>query len=313
MFAHCTLENLKETLDTYGVAVLQDVLPQEDVAKLRSLAWENIKEWSDGLIDIDDQNSWKNLFKFYPKHAMLVQEYGVGHMQWLWDIRQHPNVIEVFKHIWGTENLLVSFDAMSIHFPPEVTNRGWFRGTQWYHTDSNPERTEQCVQSLINLYPVNEHDATLSVLEGSHKYHQEFFKKFPRDVKGDWYKLASQEEIDFFLQKGCQMRDIQAGPGSMVLWYSKTFHQGKEPSKQRLVQNTRLISYVCMTPRSWARESDINKKRKAFENRRTTSHWPHMIKLFPNTPRTYGGEKPPNTKQIPRPELTDMGKKLAGF
>jgi hypothetical protein len=58
-------------------------------------------------------------------------------------------------------------------------------------------------------------------------------------------------------------------------------HQGKEPDRTREAPNTRLVSYVCMTPRSMATPAQETKKRKAFDELRTTSHWPHRIKLFP--------------------------------
>jgi len=292
MFAVCELAQAKETLEKYGVAVINDVIPQEELEKIKSLAWVNISHWSRGLIDGSKPETWKNLFKFYPKHSMMVQEYGVGHMQWLWEIRQHPEVVKVFETLWETSDLLTSFDAMSVHFPPESTGRGWYKGTHWYHTDASPSRQEDCVQGLVNLFPVGENDATLSVLEGSHLLHKEFFETFKRKVSGDWYKLADQQELDFFLKRGCQIRNIQAGAGSVVLWYSKTFHQGKEPDRGRENPNIRLVSYVCMTPRSMATEAALLKKRKALEEGRTTSHWPHRIKLFPLKPNTWEENNP---------------------
>jgi hypothetical protein len=41
-----------------------------------------------------------------------------------------------------------------------------------------------------------------------------------------------------------------------------------------------------------ATESDLKKKRKYFEEQRMTSHWPHKIKVFAKTPRTYGNILP---------------------
>lgn len=43
-----------------------------------------------------------------------------------------------------------------------------------------------------------------------------------------------------------------------------------------------------------------------------TSHWPHKIKLFPMKPRTYDGPIP-KTLDLPKPILSELGKKLAGF
>ena len=48
---------------------------------------------------------------------MLVQHFQVGHMQQIWDVRQHKNVQKVFQDIWGTEDLAVSFDGCSFGLP----------------------------------------------------------------------------------------------------------------------------------------------------------------------------------------------------
>ena len=43
-----------------------------------------------------------------------------------------------------------------------------------------------------------------------------------------------------------------------------------------------------------------------------TTHWPNKVSLFPKMPRTYGNPVPTVT-DLPKPILTDLGKKLAGF
>ena len=76
--------------------------------------------------------------------------------------------------------------------------------------------------------------------------------------------------------------------------------------------NLRNVVYVCMTPREKATEANLRKKRKAFNEIRMTTHWPHKPKLFPKNPITYGGPLP-NVTEIEIPELTESGKRIAGF
>ena len=59
-------------------------------------------------------------------------------------------------------------------------------------------------------------------------------------------------------------------------------------------------------------QKDINKKIKAFQEQRSTSHWPHKIKLFPKNPQTYGAPMP-NVPPLDPPVLTYLGMKLAGL
>tara|TARA_B100001063_G_C16770650_1_gene561381 strand:- start:3812 stop:4012 length:201 start_codon:yes stop_codon:yes gene_type:complete len=65
-------------------------------------------------------------------------------------------------------------------------------------------------------------------------------------------------------------------------------------------------------PRQLATAAAIKKKKKAFNELRTTNHWPCKPKLFPKNPRTYGNPMP-EVKAINPPVVTDFGMKLAGF
>ena len=65
-------------------------------------------------------------------------------------------------------------------------------------------------------------------------------------------------------------------------------------------------------PRQLATDTIIKKKQKAFNDLRTTNHWPCKPKLFPKNPRTYGNPLP-ILKSIDPPNVSDFGKKLAGF
>ena len=124
---------------------------------------------------------------------MMLQHFSLGHMQWCWDIRQDERVAEVFGRIWDTapSDLLVSFDALSFHMPHEVTGKGFFKDNYWIHTDqSNLKEGLQCIQGSVNLYPVNVGDGTLCVLEGSHRYHADYFRDNGLSASGDWFKLC---------------------------------------------------------------------------------------------------------------------------
>ena len=244
---------------------------------------------------------------------MLLQQYGVGHSQFVWDVRQNPKVVDIFSKLWETpsEELLTSFDGASFHFPPEITKRGWYRKT-WYHTDQSYFRHDfECVQSWVTAYDVNEGDATLAFMECSNIYHKQFQDHFQIKDKSDWYK-HSEIEQKFYEDKGCEEKRIKCKAGSMVFWDSRTIHCGTEAQKTREKQNMRNVVYVCMLPRNIASEASIRKKQKAFNELRMTTHWPHKPKLFPVNPRTYGAPLP-NVTQVEKPKLTQLGMKISGF
>jgi hypothetical protein len=150
------------------------------------------------------------------------------------------------------------------------------------------------------------------VLEGSNRYHQDFRNHFNPTNPDDW-TILTQEQLDWYINtKGCVRTNIKCPAGSLVLWDSRTIHCGKEPDSSRAEPNYRCVVYLCYTPRSLASPTLLNKKINAWENLRTTSHWPHKPKLFPIHPHTWG--KPvPNIIQIPKPIISDLAYRLIGY
>lgn len=313
----CKKETLKETIQKYGVAIIPSVLNEEECNNIINKIWdffEYITQKWEIPINRNDKNSWVEFYKLYPLHSMLIQYWGVGHAQVSWDVRQNIKIIEIFSEFWECDinDLLVSFDGLSFNLPPEITKRGWNRGNTWYHTDQSYMNDEfKCIQSFITGLDINENDATLSIFEGSNKYHSEFRDKFNITDKKDWYKLNREEE-QFYYDRNCHIKNIKCPKGSLVLWDSRTIHCGIEPNKKRQELNIRAVIYLCYMPRSLSNDLNLKKKQKAFNELRSTTHYPCKIKLFPKNPRTYGGMLPEIT-QIETPKLNDLGRKLAGF
>jgi len=316
-----TKENLTKTLNEYGVAIIPSILNDEECDNLVSGTWdffEHITQGWDKPIKRNNKETWKEIYKLMPMHSMLFQHWNIGQSQVCWDVRQNPKVVDIFSHLWKCENdeLLVSFDGLSFNIPPEDTNRGWFRKT-WMHSDQSFKRNKfECMQSWVTGLDVEKNDATLTILEGSHKFHKEFQDKFKNNTNGDWYKLDDNEQ-EFYISKGCVRKNIMCPKGSLVCWDSRTIHCGVEARKSlnnesRHKPKFRSIIYTCYKPRLFANEKSIKKKQKAFEEMRMTSHWPCKVKLFSKNPNTWGNGIPEITKINP-PKLTELGKKLAGF
>ena len=309
---YATLENCREVLERDGYCVIPGVLTQAEIEKSREQAWEALNHLTQNLdkpIVKDDPLSWLSFWELSPLHAMLLKQY-VGHSQFMWDLRLNPKVKEVFETIHGEKDLLTSFDGFSMHFPFEMLprKRGKGRGNAWFHTDQSPHRTELSVQGIVNLYDVNEGDATLRVIECSHLKHAEYFKE--KEIKkcpGDWHK-PDEEGMKFF--NGLMKVHVKAKAGDILLWDSRTWHCGGNAHGWRKEPNFRLAAYVCMAPRKNATLANIKKKQKAFNEKRMTSHWAIETKLNPKTPRTWGKELA-DIVELPDPIVSD--KTIAGF
>ena len=312
-----TNEEVMQNLFNYGVAIVPNVLNEEECSNMYSGMIGDLEHITQSMptpFKHADESTWRTWWELAPMHSMLQQHWKLGHTQTIWNIRQNPKVVKVFEDIWKTpsEQLLTSFDGVTLHFPPEKTRRGWYRNT-WLHTDQSFMRPEfECVQSWITALDVNEGDGTLTYLKGSHKFHERTRERFQITDKKDWFKI-DKEIFNYYVDElDCPQECIKCPAGSMVLWDSRLMHCGREPTKGREKENTRCVSYVCMTPRFFAKQSQLTKKQKAFNELRLTTHWPHRVKLFAKVPRLYGNPVP-NVTDIEAPVLSELGKKLAGF
>lgn len=303
------LDNINNYLDNHGVAVIPNILSDDECIQFRNEIWDELGYVSKNRFDINNLDTWNEFYNFNPYQSMLLHYYSLGHMQPIWNIRQHPNVIKVFEKIWNVkvDELLVSFDGLSIHLPPEKTNRGYHL-EDWFHTDQSSKKIgKHCIQGLINLYPVNNGDATLSIIENSHLYHESFFKDKQIENKSDWYRLKNN---DIYYFKNCEQYAVKADSGSMILWDSRTFHQGMGSIQNREKENFRMVIYITMMPKSTIKNpKTLIKRYKAFKNLKLTSHWANSVFTFPKKPEKCLA----NFNVIHKPILNDIGLKLIGY
>ena len=107
-------------------------------------------------------------------------------------------------------------------------------------------------------------------------------------------------------------RDITCPAGSMVFWDSRAVHYGKGAIAGRSKSNFRAVAYLCYTPKAFATEDGLARKREAFSRKKTTNHCPHDPRMFPDKPRWCKTMKPKDVK-LPPPVLTPLGRSLAGL
>lgn len=310
-----TVEGLKETVEKYGVAIIPNVLHEDECEKMVREMWEyfeHITQKWPKPIKRDDESSWSGFYKLKPKHSMLIQNWSAGQSQCSWNVRQNPKIVEIFAKFWGCDekDLIVSFDGLSFYVPPEVTHKGWHTET-WYHCDQSFTRNAfECLQSWVTGLDVNKGDATLAFFEGSHRLHKEFATAFDIKRHGDWYKLNRDEE-QFYLSQGCAKKRMWCPKGSMVFWDSRTIHCGTEALAEREMDNFRSVVYLCYQPRTFAKTRDLLNKQEAIKHLETMSHYPCAKRTFPKIPKARGDL--PTVTPIPKPVLTPLGRRLAGY
>lgn len=274
-----------DELKIKGYCIINDVLSPDEVSHAKNM----FINWQQQIQDFEKIHNIIDPHGIYKHHE-------AGHQRHAWYIRTLPNVINTFKQIWDTDDLTVGFDG-SCYIPKNCVKKD----SCWTHTDQAPSVMGlTCYQGLVAL--TSNKERTLVVYEGSHLLHERYHKDRGIDHKKNW-NLIDPEYLDT-ISDTKKVLDIPAG--SLVLWDSRCFHQnqyGIPNSEERYVQ------YVCMLPKNGAKNTKAmeKKRRKYFDEKRTTSHWPYPIHVNSKQPRTYGNtELLIDYDNLPTVDLNDM-------
>ena len=249
-----------------GYVVIPKVISEEEIIVAKNLFYK----WKNSIPNHDKMHSQVDPHGIYKFHQ-------VGHQEHAWYLRSRKKIISVFKKLWNTEELVVSFDG-SCYIPKEFSKNDKL----WTHTDQAANsKGLQCYQSFVSL--TKNCERTIVLYEGSHLMHEKYFKEKNINSSKNW-NLIDETFLDKI--KNCK-KVLSVNPGDLVIWDSRTFHQnryGKPNSEERLVQ------YLCYLPKIHIKntKSQIEKRKKYFEELRTTSHWPYPLKVNSLQPQTYG-------------------------
>lgn len=154
--------DIKEVLNDHGYVIIPDVLTPQESEMFRNQIWQGITDITCGNFRISDKTTWSAYQNIAPLNEALLQRY-VGHLQPVWDIRQHETVCKTFGTVWDTnpEDLLVSFDRVNLSLstsPPAQCQ------CQSQFQDSTPRM--HCIQGMLYLYDVSTLIST-TIQEGS--------------------------------------------------------------------------------------------------------------------------------------------------
>ena len=312
-----TLDTLNDTLDKYGLAILPNILDDGEIKAMNDGIWDYL-EYASSKLDVPinrtKPKTWKTYEEYFTEKSMLLQKFGVGQAQHLWNLRQNPKIIDVFTKIYETNELGVSFDGTSFGLPPEKTKIK-SPTSKWFHTDQSYSRNDfEAIQSWVTGYDVCEGDATLSFLESSHKFHSivKTHFKIDEDDDGyyeDFYEL-SKEKLNYYVNNlKCSEYYVKCPAGSMILWDSRTIHYGASPSEHRIFTNFRNVVYICMQPKKYIPTEVKRQRKRAFDDVKTTSHWVTKCAIFRDCPRDKRSIKD-NILKPKIPVLTDLGRSL---
>ena len=282
-------DRMLEILEKYGFLIVNNVVIEDKCDDYVNSIWT----WMEGLqnsnpkaeapkIRRDDPNTWVSREKCFnrglssynwPSNGYgIISFYGIAHADFVWRARCEQNIRKIYSTVWQTNELLVSFDGVCAMLPNSISQAS--STSSWFHFDQSPKKNGlHCVQGFLNLQNTTESDGCFMVYPSSNQLHQQFFQDKGLFFDYDWYAFNQQNRGDeWFLSKGFQPLKIIASKGSMVLWDSRTAHCSSLPTSN----NLRYAIYICMLPRAIATEEQIAEKKRIFQERLGTNHWPHQ-------------------------------------
>ncbi|GAA5900921.1 hypothetical protein JCM6882_005979 [Rhodosporidiobolus microsporus] len=294
----------KRELEENGYAIVRGAVSPERAAHYTQATkdWASLFGWKE-----DDRTTWRAQ-SLPVGDAGLVNEYGVSHERWVWEARMEDKVVEVFEELWGTKELIVSFDAINFSLPVGPHARTDVEPTKpWPHIDQQPTPADrpplqfELAQGLLAMTPSGPNDGGLVVLKRSHALVKQFFDETGVKAEQDWgtrnYYTFTDEDIKWFRQQpGVEEIKVETQPGDLILWDSRTIHWNRSP----LEEQVRVVVYVCFAPKAMASEEVLRKRAECFKKRLATTHWPAPFVVVPRDeygpPMRDGVEDPMNIK-----------------
>tara|TARA_B110000444_G_C18727280_1_gene541527 strand:- start:162 stop:1046 length:885 start_codon:yes stop_codon:yes gene_type:complete len=285
--------NIKQ-LKELGYTIIHNVYNEEEIIEY----WKEFNLWHTNVPKLEELH---NLIDFNG----IFKHHQVGHQRFAWLARTNPKILNIFKQLWNTDDLVCSFDGCCYYSPEYIGNPHY-----WTHTDqSSRKKGVNCYQSFLSL--TNNKERTLLLYKGSHLLHEDYFKTMEIDEPRDW-NILDQKYVEQLVEDRLYL-DVKAG--DLVLWDSRTFHQNTCGDSSCCEE--RLVQYLCYLPKDNEKndEKQRNQRRKYFEKLRTTSHWPYPMNIVPEQPNTYNyynSDFPINIDydSLPKPNIDDLKEKI---
>jgi hypothetical protein len=265
--------NLRPVLETWGCAIIPDVLDEVTVAALEA-------EWGDDLrtvLDVEASTDTalvkrilSNPTRNWPVDVRLgkkfVTHFGLPQGKLAWHTRMHPRVREVYEVIYNTGEVCVGMDTIFYQNTPPCRDPA-ATTSLWPHFDQNMtvpgSGSYEEFQGVVYLWEANE---TTSATVLWPQTHGDVYRQFMAGV-GQHSKHFCMVKDDGLMQQFVKnARRVPVPAGGMLLWNSRLMHQGWP-------NGPRLAVPVCYEPSCRRSGEVLNKKRELVLSGLPSTHW----------------------------------------
>ncbi len=312
-------------LEQDGYVIIKDIIPPDETNELKNRLWVEFIEKAWPKLKYNDQSTWKKHFPIHNGAGLFAGP--VGQSQVMWDLRQNERIVKIFSQIWNLpkDELLVSFDSISLMCPPEIRPPPDYRMSP--HVDqglvknaadpqflgkSNLKSDPWTIQGQFLFEDSGDNDGGFYCIPKSHLQ----FEKVMNAINE-----AKEEDLpNFFFKyfKNLEHKHVTAPKGSLILWDSRTVHWNQFPTLPRPKPLVRMVGFISYGPEERLKYlKEAIKRGIAFGSGVSTSHSTITIDVKPSeTPHVwveYMNYLEDSSFQVPKPKLTPLGVSLVGL
>ena len=281
-------------LTNNGYTIIPNVYNEEEIIEY----WSLFNKWHEQVPELEEHHSLIDYNGIYKHHE-------VGHQRFAWLARTNPKILNIFKQLWKTDELVTGFDGCC-YYPPNYQGKHSF----WIHTDqSSRKKGVHCYQSILSM--TNNIQRSFIVYKGSHLLHENYFKDNNIDEPRDWYIF----DEDYINTLEDSKEILKINEGDLLIWDSRTYHQNT--CGNYCCCEERLVQYLCYLPKDNEKNDtkQQNQRKKYFEKLRTTSHWPYPMNVVPEQPNMYNYYNSDfsitiDYDSLPKPKLDDLKEEI---
>lgn len=294
-----TADSYLKDLEELGYCVIPQVFSVSETEQLYQRVWHEFIEKAWPNCKMDERSNWKEAFPMHNKMGIFAGP--AGQIQVMWDLRQDPRIVDVFAHVWNTQDLIVSMDGLSLMCPPEI-RKGYIE--PWPHVDQAILRREDNVAHNNNPPIGFVSESSLKTqpytIQGQFLFEDSFdgdggfycipkshlrFNEFAPELETiSAMEISSKRFLDDFFNNRkdesgnsyCK-KHITASRGSLILWDSRTIHWNQHASEDRAYRENpkiRMVGYLCYVPKARLADAGRAVRREAFEKGVSTGHNP---------------------------------------
>jgi hypothetical protein len=117
-----------------GCVVIKNVISSERAQYYCDKQIEWLKNFDLGF-DEKNPETWNSDHLPISFKGGMYFGYGATHEKMAWEARTEPKVVDTFAKLWGTDELISSFDGINVSM-----RRKDISWSPWPHCDQNPER-----------------------------------------------------------------------------------------------------------------------------------------------------------------------------